>query len=254
MHEPAGSRPGSVSFLQLFSWVTIAGAIFLHTAPCLRLASNTPKSNPPVSTAEKPPTPHKTAIRVLARVKMQSTKPWGATVHTGVQPYTVQARVQPYEDSLALEDTIATDEKSVSAEAKALPLSRRSPKQGSARFIAALPLPVLAPKQMRSTISRSDAPPLPMRAPKEVRSRIAKSGLQQTGQASWYNLDSTTAAARNWTARHSPPRIGSCRSALRFGSKILSTPARSWCESTTVDLSSPAASSMCRKRRPKLST
>ena len=128
MHEPAGSRPSSVSFFQLFSWVTIAGAIFLHTAPCLRLVSNTPKSNPPVSIAEKPPTPHKSAVRVLARAKMLSTKPLGATVHTGVQPYTVQARVQPYENLLALEDTIATDEKSVSAEARALPLPRRSPK------------------------------------------------------------------------------------------------------------------------------
>jgi rare lipoprotein A len=46
---------------------------------------------------------------------------------------------------------------------------------------------------MRSAISRSDAPPLPTRAPKEVRSRTAKSG-QQIGQASWYDLDSTTAS------------------------------------------------------------
>ena len=81
----------------------------------------------------------------------------------------------------------------MSAEARALPLPRRSTKQGSTKFIAAPPLPILAPKQMRSTISRS-APPLPLRAPKEVRSRIAKSGLQQTGQASWYNLNSTTAS------------------------------------------------------------
>ena len=237
MHEPEGSLPSSVSFLQLFSWVTIAGAIFFHTAPCL----NVLKSNPPVSIAEKPPSPHKTAARVLARAKMQSTKPWGVTVHTRVQPYLVQARVQPYEDSLALEDTIATDEKSVSAEATVLPLPRVSPKQGSARFIAAPPLPVLAPKQMRSTISRSDAPPLPMRAPKEVRSRIAKSGLQQTGQASWYNLDSTTASGEKMDGE----ALTAAHRFLPFGTKVRIENiinARSVVvRSTTVDLSSPAA-------------
>jgi hypothetical protein len=96
MHEPAGSRPSSVSFLQLFSWVTIAGAIFLHTAPCLRFPDSTPKSNQPV--AEEPSASDKTAVRVLVRGKMQRTKPRGVTRQARVQPFAAEARVQPYED------------------------------------------------------------------------------------------------------------------------------------------------------------
>jgi hypothetical protein len=42
MNELAGTRPESISRLQWFALVTIAGAIFLNTAPYIGLLTNTP--------------------------------------------------------------------------------------------------------------------------------------------------------------------------------------------------------------------
>jgi rare lipoprotein A len=155
MHERAGTRPG-VSLLCLFALVTLAGAIFLNTAPYIDLLTNTPKFDRPATTAEAPPAPDKGAAHLVARAKIKN-------------------------------------EKFMSAEA--LPLPHPASKQGSAMLTFTAPsLPVPAPKPTRSVISRSDAPPLPTRVPKEVRSRIAGSALQQTGRASWYSLDSPTAS------------------------------------------------------------
>jgi len=211
MHEPARSRTGSISFLQLFALVTIAGAICLKT-----LLPDTPKSDNPATVTEAPPAPDKPAARVVARAEMQRTKPENATT---------RVRVQPRDASPALEDRTAAEaaprpknEKSLSAEAKALPLPRRSPKQGSAMltFIPP-PLPVPARKQTRSTISTSDAPPLPTRAPKKVRSKIARSALQQTGQASWYDLDSATASGE----KMNDAALTAAHRFLPFGTKVL---------------------------------
>jgi rare lipoprotein A len=214
MHERAGLRPGSIPFLQLFALVTITGAVFFHTAPYIGLLSNAPRSNTPATNVEAPPAPDKPGVRVVARGEIQSTKPESATTH---------AEMQPPDDSPALEDATAAElarpksEKSLSAEAKALPLPSRAPEQGSVMLtFTGPPLPVRAPKQTRSAISRSDAPPLPTRAPKEMRSKIAQSALQQTGQASWYNLDSVTASGEKMddTAPTAAHRF------LPFGTKV----------------------------------
>jgi rare lipoprotein A len=193
MHERAGTRPG-ISPLFLFALVTLAGAIFLNTAPYIRLLTNAPKFDKPATIAETPLAPHKAVARVMARAEMQSTKPESATT---------SARVRPRE-------------KSMGAEAEALPLPPPAPQPSATLTFTAPPLPVLSPKRARSGISRSDVPPLPTRAPKKLRSRIAGSALQQTGRASWYTLDSPTASGDKmddaaFTAAHN---------FLPFGTKV----------------------------------
>jgi len=212
MHERASTRLALRShFLQLFALVMIAGAIFLNTAPCIDLFSNTPEAGKVASIAEVPPAPNKPSVRVVARAEMQSTKPESATTH---------ARVQPPDELPALEDATTAEsapknEKPLRARATVLPLPHPAPKRGSAMLIStAPPLPVPAPQQVRS--ARSDAPPLSTRAPKEARTRIAGSALQQTGQASWYSLDSLTASGEKmddaaFTAAHN---------FLPFGTKV----------------------------------
>jgi rare lipoprotein A len=73
-----------------------------------------------------------------------------------------------------------------------------------------------AAKNEKPLRAQAKAPPLPTRAPKEVRTRIAGSALQQTGRASWYNLDSLTASGEKmddaaFTAAHN---------FLPFGTKV----------------------------------
>ena len=49
-----------------------------------------------------------------------------------------------------------------------------------------------------------------------MRSKIAKSGLQQTGQASWYNLDSTTASGEKMEGE----ALTAAHRFLPFGTKV----------------------------------
>jgi rare lipoprotein A len=192
MHERAGTRPGSISLL--FALVTIAGAIFLNTAPYRGLLTNQPNSDTPATIAED-----KAAPRMVARAEMQSTKPESATT---------RVRVQPGDAS-----SWPNKEKFMSAEALALP--HPAPKQGSATLtFTAPPLPVPAPKPTRSAILRSDAPPLPTRVPKEVRSGIAGSALQQTGRASWYSLDTASGEKMDDAA------LTAAHNFLPFGTKV----------------------------------
>ena len=194
MFERIGTRPGSISPLQLFTLVTIASAIFLNTAPYIGLLTNTPKSDKPATIAEVPPASDKPAARVVARAEVQTTKPESVTGRAWIQPRDASP---PFEKATAAESA-PSPKKEKSMTAEALPVPHSAPKQGSARpTFTTPPLPVPASKQTRSAISRSEAPPLPTRAPKEVRPRIAESALQQTGRASWYSLDSPTANGEN---------------------------------------------------------
>jgi rare lipoprotein A len=201
MHERAGTRP-VISPLCLFALVTLAGAIFLNTAPYIGLLTNTHKFARPATTAEAPPAPDKGAPHLVARAeRMQSTKPKGATT---------RARVQPGDTSPG-----PNKENFMSAEALVLP--HPAPKQGSATLtFTAPPPPVPAPKPTRSAVSRSDTPPLPTRVPKEVRSRIAGNALQQTGRASWYSLDSPTASGE----KMDDAALTAAHNFLPFGTKI----------------------------------
>jgi integrase len=110
---------------------------------------------------------------VVARAKLQNTKPKSVTAH---------AQVQPRDGSPALEESTAAESapwpNKKSMTAAALHLTHPAPSKGAARLTFTTPLlPVPAAKQTRSGISRPAAPPLPTRAPKEVRSRIAESAL-----------------------------------------------------------------------------
>jgi hypothetical protein len=98
MYERAGTRPGSISPLQLFALVTIASAIFLNTAPYIGLVTNTSKSDKPATIAEVPSPLDKPAAHVVARAKLQNTKPKSVTAH---------AQVQPRDGSPALEESTA---------------------------------------------------------------------------------------------------------------------------------------------------
>jgi peptidoglycan lytic transglycosylase len=191
MHERTGTRPG-ISPLCL-ALVTLAGAIFLNTAPYIRLLTNAPKFDKPATIAETPLAPHKAVAGVMARAELQSTKQESATT---------SARVRPREESMG-------------AEAEALPLPPPAPQPSATLTFTAPPLPVLAPKRARSVISRSDAP-LPTRAPKEVRSRIAGSTLQQIGRASWYSLDSPTASGE----KMDDDALTAAHNFLPFGTKV----------------------------------
>src|SRR6266536_3527507 len=92
MHQRAGTRLGSISPLQLFALVTIAGAIFLNTAPYIALLTYTPKSDKPATIAEAPPAPDKPAVRVVARAELQNTKPKSATTRARVDRVTPRQR------------------------------------------------------------------------------------------------------------------------------------------------------------------
>jgi rare lipoprotein A len=212
MHERASTRPPiTISLLQLFALVMIAGAIFLNTAPYIDLRSNTPEPDKAASIAEVPPAPNKPSVRVVASAEMQSTKRESATTHARVQP---PDQLPGFEDATT-DESAPKNEKPLRAQAKALPLPHPAPKQGLAMLIStAPPLPVSVPKQARS--ARSDAPPLPTRAPKEVRTRIAGSALQQTGRASWYNLDSLTASGE----KMDDAALTAAHRFLPFGTKV----------------------------------
>jgi rare lipoprotein A len=205
MHERAGTRPESISRLQWFALVTIAGAIFLNTAPYIGLLTNTLKSDKLSTIAKAPPAP---AARIVARAELH-TKPKGVTA---------RARVQPRDASPAPEESTAAESAPWPMSAEVLPLPHPAPQQGSARLtFTAPPLPVPAPKQTQSTISKSGAPPLPKRAPKEVRSRLPWSALQQTGRASWYTLDSLTASGE----KMDDVALTAAHNSLPFGTKVL---------------------------------
>src|SRR5262245_26674509 len=84
MHERTGVRPGSMSCLQWFASVTIAGAIFLNTAPYIGLLTNTPKSDKPATIAAAPP--DKSAVRGVAQAEVQSMKPQATATTARLQP------------------------------------------------------------------------------------------------------------------------------------------------------------------------
>ena len=92
MHERAGTRPESISRLQWFALVTIAGAILLNTAPNIGFLKSDKRS----TIAEAPQV---LAARVMAR----------AELHTKLKSITARARVQPRDASPALEGSTATE-------------------------------------------------------------------------------------------------------------------------------------------------
>ena len=55
MHERAGTRSGNISPLQLFALLTIAGAVFIKTAPHIGPLTTAPKSDNPATIAEATP-------------------------------------------------------------------------------------------------------------------------------------------------------------------------------------------------------
>ena len=213
MHERACMRP-RMSPLQVLALVTIAGAIFLHTALYISLLTNTPRSDKTATSAEAPPAPHMADARVVAHADMQSRRLEGIAT----------ARVQPRDASPALGAADAPEpvpslevEKSVSAEAEVLALPQLAPEQGLAMLILPMPpLPVRSPKKARSAISRSETQPLPTRAPRKGQSRIAGSPLQQTGRASWYDLDSLTASGE----KLNDAALTAAHNNLPFGTKV----------------------------------
>jgi hypothetical protein len=78
--------PGSILRLQLFALVTIAGAISLNTAIYIGLLTNTPKPDNPATIAEPPPTPDKSAFRVVAHAAVHGMKPETATTTARLRP------------------------------------------------------------------------------------------------------------------------------------------------------------------------
>ena len=207
MHERAGTRPGNIWLLHLFTLVMIAGAVFLKTAIHVGHLTTAPKSDNPAIIAEA--TLDRPVARLEARAELQNTKPKIATAHAWVQP---RDAAPPPEETTAAEPRskiVMTEE--------ALPLPQPAPpKRGSAMLtFTAPPLPVAPPKQTRS--AKPDAPPPPKQAPKEVRTKREGSAFQQTGRASWYTLDSPTASGEKmddaaFTAAHG---------SLPFGTKVL---------------------------------
>jgi hypothetical protein len=89
MNELAGTRPESISRLQWFALVTIAGAIFLNTAPYIGLLTNTPNFDKHSTIAKAPPTP---AAHVVARAEVQTTKPESVTGSRGFNRVTPRQR------------------------------------------------------------------------------------------------------------------------------------------------------------------
>ena len=206
MHERAGTRSSNTSSLQLFALLTIAGAVFLKTAPHIGPLTSTPKSDNPAAIAEA--TPDKPTARLMARGELQKTKPKSATAHAWVQPGDAPPPPE--------ETTAAKPRSKIVMTAKALPLPQPAPKQGSAMLtFTAPPLPVTAPKQARS--AKLDASPMPKRAPQEVRTKGAGSALQQTGRASWYSLDSPTANGE----KMDDAALTAAHNSLPFGTKVL---------------------------------
>ena len=206
MHERAGTRSGNISPLELFALLTIAGAVFLKTAPHIGPLTTAPKSDNPATTAEA--TPDKPAARLVARAELQRTKPKSATA---------RAWVQPRDAAPPPEETTAAESRSkIVMTAVALPLPHPAPKQGSAILTFTAPaLPVAAPKHTQS--AKSDPPPLLKRAPQEVRTKGAGSALQQIGRASWYTLDSPTASGE----KMDDAALTAAHNFLPFGTKVL---------------------------------
>jgi len=207
MYERTGT-PGNISLLQVFALVTIVGAIFLNTAPYIDVLTNPSKSNKPAAT---PTAADKPAVRVVAHAEVQgSTKPKSATA-------TVQ--LQPGDASPPAPRDAPTSQpnQEIHISAEALPLPHPAPKQGSAILTFAAPwLPAGIRKRVRAAIPRSEVPPLPARAPKKVESRIAGSTPQQTGRASWYNLDSITASGE----KMDEAALTAAHRFLPFGTKV----------------------------------
>jgi hypothetical protein len=171
MHERAGTRSSNTSSLQLFALLTIAGAVFLKTAPHIGPLTSTPKSDKPAAIAEA--TPDKSTARLMARGELQKTKPKSATAHAWIQP---RDAAPPLEEA-----TAAKPRAKIVMTAEALPLP--APKQGSAMLTFTVPsLPVTTPKQARS--AKSEASSVPKRAPQQVATKSAGIALQQTGRAS----------------------------------------------------------------------
>jgi rare lipoprotein A len=203
MHERAGTRLGNISPLELFALLTIAGAVFIKTAPHIGPLTTAPKSDNPATIAEA--TPDKPVARLVARAELQKTKTKSATARAWVQP---RDAAQPPEEA-----TAAESRSKIVMTAVALPLPHPAPKRGSAMLtFTAPPLPVAAPKH-----TQSDAPPLLKRAPQEVRTKGAGSALQQMGRASWYTLDSPTASGE----KIDDAALTAAHNFLPFGTKVL---------------------------------
>jgi len=204
MHERTGAPPESMSCLQWFALVTIAGAILLNAAPYIGLLTNTPNFDKHSTIAKAPPAP---AARLVAR----------AELHTKLKSITARARIQLDDASPALEGSTAAEAAPWPMNAEVLLLPHPAPKQGSAILTFTAPLPVPIRKRTRTAIARSEAPPLPTRSPKKVESRIAGSTLHQIGQASWYSLDSVTASGE----KMDDVALTAAHNSLPFGTKVL---------------------------------
>src|SRR5262249_17945521 len=96
MHERAGTRPESISRLQWFALVVLAGAIFPNAGPYIGLLTNAPNFDKHSTIAKAPPTP---AARVVAR----------AELHTKLKSITARARIQLDDASPALEGSTAAE-------------------------------------------------------------------------------------------------------------------------------------------------
>lgn len=202
-----------------------------------RPPTTAPKSDNPATIAEATPN------KPVARAELQKTKPKSATARAWVQP---RDGAPPPEET-----TAAKSRSKIVMTAVALPLPLPAPKRGSAMLtFTAPPLPVAAPKHTHS--AKSDAPPLLKRAPQEARTKGAGSALQQIGRASWYTLDSPTASGE----KMDDAALTAAHNFLPFGTKVLIENVANGHSVVvlTVGLLSPAASSICRKRRPRRST
>ena len=202
------SKPVIISLLPVFALVTIAGAIFLNTAPYIGLLTNPSKSDEPATIAETPSAAYKPAARVVAHAEVQGTKPKSAIA---------TAQLQPGDASPPAPRDAPTSRpnKEIHISAEALPLPHPAPKQGSAILTFTVP-PLPIRKRLRTAIPTSEVPPLPARAPKKVESRIAGSTPQQTGRASWYSLDSITASGE----KMDEAALTAAHRFLLFGTKV----------------------------------
>jgi rare lipoprotein A len=185
--------PGSILRLQLFALVTIAGAISLNTAIYIGLLTNTPKPDNPATIAEPPPTPDKSAFRVVAHAAVHGMKPETAST---------TARLRPGDVSPA-------------KGANDAPAKQREICKRAILTFTVPPLPIR--KRARTAIPRSEAPLPPTRAAKKVESRIAGSNTHhQIGRASWYRLDSVTASGE----KMDDAALTAAHRFLPFGTKV----------------------------------
>src|SRR5262249_18070534 len=128
MYERKGTS-GTISLSPVLALVTIAGAIFLNTAPYIGLLTNPSKSDKPAAT---PTAADKPAARVMAHAEVQGTKPKSAIA---------TAQLQPGDASPPAPRDAPTSRpnKEIHISAEALPLPPPAPNQGSAILTFAAP-------------------------------------------------------------------------------------------------------------------